>query len=332
MKTVMTVLGEASANDLGRVLMHEHLQCNLLKEYREAGLINQNEVMVEELARFRSAGGKTIVDLSSSELTKGAAPDPLGLYSHFEPSDGDGIASRSVGNIEMLRRLAEDSGVNVIVGVGHYRDPYLDRGWVDSHSVKYIADGIVEDIRSGIGDTGVRPGIIGEVGADKWYISALEERCLRAAAVAARETGLTLSTHAARWPVGVAQLDLLQSEGIDASRVIIGHCDSVHIPEYHLDLAKRGVFVQFDLMHGKLLPEQVAQEAELVMNMVRAGYLNRILLSHDVCLTSHLHWGGGKGYDFILTEFWDALRERGLSDAEIDTILVDNAASALTGM
>src|SRR6478609_5457867 len=110
-----------------------------------------------------------------------------------------------------------------------------------------LADVIVRDIEEGT--DGVRAGIIGEIGCDR-FVSALEERSFRAAARAHRRTGLTITTHAARWPVGTAQLDLLVEEGVDPSRVVIGHCDMVPDHDYHLTLARRGAWVQFDTVQS----------------------------------------------------------------------------------
>ncbi|MBL1102060.1 hypothetical protein [Streptomyces coffeae] len=90
---------------------------------------------------------------------------------------------------------------------------------------------------------GVRVGLIGEVGCDKWYISAAEERSLRAAARAQRATGAAIYTHAAHWPVGPLQLDLLLSEGADPIRIAIGHCDTVTVPDYAFRVAERGAYV-----------------------------------------------------------------------------------------
>jgi phosphotriesterase-related protein len=217
-----------------------------------------------------------------------------------------------------------------VVGTGHYRDPYLDVDWFDRHGIEMIAELLVRDIEQGMAGTGIRAGIIGEIGADKWFVSALEERSFRAAARAQRRTGLAITTHAARWPVGLAQLDIVQSEGVDPRRVIIGHCDSVNLPEYHEKIVARGAFVQFDTIRGRSTYD-IRLRVELVMNLVKHGYVDQILLSHDVCTTSHLSSYGGGGYTVVGTIFREALLEAGLAPEEFDHISIDNPRRALTG-
>ncbi len=199
---IMTVTGPLAPDELGVVLAHEHVFIDLVREYRGSGLLNDEELAREELAALRTAGGRTLVDLTTDEIGR----DPAAL-----------------------RRVSEATGVSIVMGCGHYRDPYLDRNWFDRMAVDAIADEIVRDLTEGVGGTGIRAGIIGEIGADRHYISAAEERSFRAAARAHLRTGVTINTHAARWPVGLAQLRLLAEEGVDPRRVIIGHTDSVPV-------------------------------------------------------------------------------------------------------
>ncbi len=110
------------------------------------------------------------------------------------------------------------------MGTGWYRDPFLDRQYFETHSTDEIAADIVRDIEVGVADTGVRAGVIGEIACDR-VITPAEERSFRAAARAHLRTGATISTHAARWPIGHAQLDILCQEGVDPGRVIIGHSE-----------------------------------------------------------------------------------------------------------
>jgi len=197
--------------------------------------------------------------------------------------------------------------------------------------VDSIADQIVRDITEGVGDTAIRAGIIGEIGADRGYISAAEERSFRAAARAHRRTGLTISTHAARWPVGLAQLALLAEEGVDPRRVIIGHTDSVPIPDYHLALARQGCFLSFDSIGtGSLYDAQRA--VEYTLDLVRAGFAGQLLFSHDVCLRDHLRATGGCGYAYLLTDFLPMLTAAGLEPEEVRSFVTDNPRAALTGL
>jgi phosphotriesterase-related protein len=187
----------------------------------------------------------------------------------------------------------------------------------------------VRDLTEGVGDTGIRAGIIGEIGCDR-HLGALEERVFRAAARAQRTTGVAITTHAARWPVGHAQLDLLEEEGVDPGRVIIGHCDMVPDPEYHLSLAKRGAFVEFDTIQG-IHDWDTQRRIDWIRALVDAGYERQLLLSHDVCLTSDLATYGGPGYAYLLTGFRPRLLEAGFPGTLVDSLLTDNPRRALTG-
>jgi phosphotriesterase-related protein len=192
-----------------------------------------------------------------------------------------------------------------------------------------VADTITRDLEEGVGDTGIRAGIIGEIGCDR-VISAVEERVFRAAARAHRRTHATITTHAARWPVGEAQLDLLAEEGVDPGRVIVGHCDMVPDPAYHRRLAQRGAWVQFDTIQGSR-ERDTARRLDWIRALVDAGLERRVLLSHDVCLTSDLAAYGGPGYAYLLTGFRDRMRQAGFPDTLVTTLLVDNPRKALTG-
>ncbi len=299
----MTVTGPVGPDQLGVVLPHEHVFIDLVAEYRGSGLLNDEHLACQELRALRAAGGGTLVDLTLDEIGR----DPAGL-----------------------RRVSEATGISIVMGCGHYRDPYLDRDWFDRTAVDAIADELVRDITEGVRGTGIRAGIIGEIGADRGFVSAAEERSFRAAARAHLRTGLTISTHAARWPVGIAQLDLLAEEGVDPRRVIVGHTDSVPMPGYHLALVRKGCYVSFDSI-GTGSPYDTARAVDYVLELVRAGFGAQILLSQDVCLRDHLQACGGCGYAYLLTGFLPLLTAAGLDPEQVSSFVTDNPRAALTG-
>ena len=300
--TVMTVLGPVHSDELGTTLPHEHVFIDLVREYRGDGLLNDRALAVAELREYVDAGGRTLVDCTSI----GLARDPLALAS-----------------------VARETGLHIVMGCGYYRDPYLPPE-LDTMSVDAVADTIVRDIEEGADGTGVRAGVIGEIGSDRGHLSALEERSFRAAARAHHRTGLTITTHAARWPVGLPQLDLLAEERVDPRRVVVGHCDMVPDPSYHLEVAGRGAFVELDTVQGESEYETQCRVA-WVRNLAEHGFLDRVLLSQDVCLRSNLRALGGPGYAYVPTVFAERLRAAGFDDSDVRTILVDNPRRALTG-
>lgn len=289
---VMTVRGEVNSHNLGFTLPHEHVFINLVREYRGEGLLNDPALMGNELQRFVSAGGKTIIDCTSDDIGR----DPM-----------------------VLKGYADQYDLNIVMGCGYYRDPYIDTGHFDRHSVDSLADELVRDLTEGVHGTGIRAGIIGEIGSDKKVISSAEERSFRAAGRAHVRTGVPVTTHAARWPIGLDQLALLQAEGVEPDKTVIGHCDMVPLPDYHLAVARSGAFVAFDTIRGET-DYDIDSRVQWVMNLVRAGFLESILISQDVCLRSLLRTTGGPGYTFIQELFIPRLRDAGLNEAEIAQI------------
>ena len=302
MAEVTTVRGPVAPEKLGRTLPHEHLLIDLARVTRNFDhFLHDRSLAVVEASQFRDAGGATIVDLTNRNLGR----DPQGLCF-----------------------IAEQTGLNIIMGSGWYREPYYDPE-VYEKSTNQLADDIVRDILEGVDDTGIRAGIIGEIGSDdRRPISPAEERSFRAAARAQKRTGVTISTHAAFSRVGLEQLDLLMEEGVDPARVIIGHAGHMSDPDYHAALARRGAWVQFDRIRG-MHEWDARRYVELIQEFLDRGFLRQLLLSHDVCMLPHLRAYGGTGYDFLLTDFVERLRGAGLSQREIDTLLIDNPRAAL---
>jgi phosphotriesterase-related protein len=304
MPHVQTVLGPIDPGDLGVTLPHEHTQISLWHiearwDYWQ--LTRDEPLILEELAAFRDAGGDGIVDLTMP----GVGRDPA-----------------------WLAGVARASGLNVVMGCGWYRGAYYPpETLIDRRSVDDLADELVREASEGVGDTGIRPGIIGEIGTDKPWLSALEERVHRAAARAARQTGLALTTHSVLSPVGLAQLAIFEAEGADPSRVVIGHSDSYPHLDHYLAIIERGASIEFDFLGMSFTPAERHGEGrivELLCELLSRGHVEHILLSQDVCHDSQLQRYGGNGYTYLASTFLPRLREAGVSDGEIETMTVAN--------
>lgn len=305
-----TVRGPIDPADLGWTLPHEHTAIALWHvqdrwDYWE--LRRDEEVITDELGLVRVAGGGTVVDLT----LPGVGRDPAWLV-----------------------RLSEVTGLNVVMGTGWYRDAYYPaEALIDRRTVESLAEEIVREAADGVGDTGVKPGIIGEIGTDKPWVSAREERVHRAAARAARRTGLAISTHAVQSTVGLDQLDIFESEGADLTRVVIGHADSHPSLDYYQAIVRRGASVEFDFLGMSFTPLERHGEGrvvEAICELLAAGHVERVLLSQDVCHDSQLRRYGGNGYTYLADSFLPRLREAGVSEDEIRTITVDNPRRLLT--
>lgn len=332
---VESVTGPLSPDQLGVTLPHEHVYINMTLTTPQDGYLNVASEMRAELESFRAAGGSTIIDMTNGELSDYAAP--IGWSDQLrEMQQNPRTGSRSVANVLATKAAAELSGVQVILGTGHYYDKYLDKAWFDRTSTNQIADYLIADLVDEIPGAGVRAGIIGEIASDLSHITATEERSFRAAARASRETGAMISTHAATFPTGLAQLDILTEEGIDPSRVVIGHADTVKSLEYSLELVRRGAFVEYDCLMtcrigGNLIRHQIDRRIDYLRALIDAGYAHRLLLSQDVCQRSHLRTLGGPGYTFLFEEFRALAVEAGIQPDTLDEIHRDNPRRAIFG-
>ncbi|HJW21484.1 MAG TPA: hypothetical protein VJ506_03550 [Candidatus Limnocylindrales bacterium] len=314
MAHAQTVLGPIDPAALGFTLPHEHTAIALWHvpnrwDYWE--LTADEPVITAELARYRDLGGRTLVDVTPAGVGRDAA---------------------------WLVRLARATGLNLVISAGWYRDAYypptLD---VDRRSVDSLADELVAEIEVGLPVAGqaepVRPGIIGEIGTDKPWLTAREERVHRAVARAARRTGLAITTHAVMSPVGLAQLDVFEAEGVDPGRVVIGHADSYPIPEHWLEIVRRGASLELDFLGMSFTPMERHGEpriVDLLLDLLSRGHDDRVLLSQDVCHNQQLRHYEGNGYTYLQETFLPRLRARGVSDAEIERLTVANPRRILT--
>jgi phosphotriesterase-related protein len=220
------------------------------------------------------------------------------------------------------------------MGCGWYRTAYYPpEARIDRRSVDDLADELVAESEHGVGETGIRPGIIGEVGTDKPWLSPAEERVHRAVARASRRTGLAISTHAVLSDVGLAQLRIFEEEGADPGRVVIGHADSYPVLDHYLAIIERGANIEFDFLGMSFTPTERHGEGrvvELLCELLSRGHAGRIFLSQDVCHDSQLTRYEGNGYTYLTETFLPRLRAAGVSDVEIDTMTVGNPRRLLT--
>jgi predicted metal-dependent phosphotriesterase family hydrolase len=171
------------------------------------------------------------------------------------------------------------------------------------------------------------------VRTDKPWVSALEERVHRAAARAARRTGLAVTTHSVLSPIGLEQLRIFEDEGADPTRIVIGHADSYPHIDHYLAIVERGASVEFDFLGMSFTPVERHGESrivDLLCDLLARGHVERVLLSQDVCHDAQLQRYGGNGYAYLARTFLPRLREAGVGDAEIETMTVANPRRLLS--
>ena len=343
---VLTVNGPIDPDDLGTTMMHEHIFINnvilgdefdnpsrhppsaatkldfynrpltidilgsVLMGYRNKdNLILGNEQMaIEELRDYKMQGGNGVVDVTSIGLGR----DPQGL-----------------------RRVANATQIHIIMGSSWYTKNYHPKD-MDERSLESLTQEIVRDVTVGVGDSWIRSGIIGEVGTVGNPLTPNEIKVIRASGRASWLTGAAVSLHTA---AGITEqqktLDLLEAEGTDLGRVIVGHSDSLvkELPVLKR-LLERGVYIEFDLL-GKFdrLGKETAAQVDVsqgIVELIQMGYLDRILLSQNVNRKVDLKAYGRLGYSFILELFIPHLRRLGVTEEQIEMMVVTNPKRVLT--
>lgn len=301
MGSIMTVTGEVPAAEAGAVLMHEHIMCDLYRvSLNSDHLLDDVDLATREIRHLQATPVRTVVDVTSVGLGR---------------------------DLETLRSIASQTNINIVGGSGWYRDPFFPQEVFDKTS-DGLAEVLISEIEDGLQGSGIRPGIIGEIGALRRPMSPAEERVLRAGGFAQLETGVSIYTHAARSTVGIDQARILVRMGVPADRIVIGHSDTVPRREYWSELLDMGVTLGFDTVRPHFPYDLEVRVAALEWLAERSA-LDRVVISNDVCFRSHLRAFDGGGYPFCATEFFDSLRQVGFGDQEFQTIFCDNPVRLL---
>ena len=337
---VLTVVGPVDPEVLGQTIMHEHIfidfqnpvaranisqatdmglhlspvSLNVLSEVRFRRIPNRDNLYltdfgeaIDEVMEFKRHGGQTIVDVTSIGLGR----DP-----------------------HALQQVSQTTGLSIVMGAGWYQKQFHPAD-MDSRTIEELTDVIVRDIVVGAQGTSVRSGIIGEVGINGNPLTANEMKSIRASARASRITGAAISFHVGgRGEEKFTVLEAVAEEGADLRRVIMGHSNSIadDLP-FMKRLLERGVFIQFDTLgrpNGRLGGVDDGKVARGIVELIEAGYADRVLLSQDVCNKIQLKKYGGTGFSYVLENFLPALRDLGVEEEDIHKMMVENPVRALT--
>jgi predicted metal-dependent phosphotriesterase family hydrolase len=295
MPVIQTVSGPIDAAGLGVTYLHEHLLTGPPALVADQDFtMDSREAASTELAFFYAAGGRAIVEMTTRDYGR----DPAGL-----------------------RSLSEQTGVRIIAVTGWQKDK-LCRPWVAERSINDLADEMIRELGEGIEGTGVRAGLI-KAASSFEKITPAEEKIFRAAARAQRETGALISTHTEAGTMGLEQIALLRSEGVDPARMLIGHADRRMDLEYHLAMLGAGATIGYDQV-GKEKYYPDALRVEFLLKLAAAGFAERIALSCDLARRSNWPayggWGG-PGLTFLLWRFVPWLRQRGMPAETIEAML-----------
>ena len=304
--SVMTVRGPIRASDMGLTLSHEHLLASFqpyVEWEKEPARYDVDDVLAvvrPHLARLKELGCRTFVDATAVGLLRDAA---------------------------LLKRVSQESGLHILTNTGAYAaggGQYLPT-YVATASVDALARRWIDEIRNGIEGTGVRPGFI-KLGFNGSSLNDAEQKLIRAAAIAHRETGLTIGAHTGPAVAAFEQLSMLESAGVDPSAWIWIHAHAEPDLSQPLRAAQRGAWISFD----HVSTETIGAHVRMVARMRDEGQLDRVLVSQDAGWyhVGQPHGGSFRPFDTVFTAFIPALRTSGFGDADIDTLFVRNPARA----
>jgi phosphotriesterase-related protein len=305
-RQVQTVTGRVSPADLGTVLMHEHV----LVDFVGADQVSPARYDAEEvfqvafpfLKQARELGCRTLVECT---------PDFLGR----DPA--------------LLKRLSAASGLHILTNTGYYGaagGKFLP-AHARTETAEQLAARWIKEARDGIGGTGIRPGFI-KIGVDGAPLPEVNRKLVRAGALTHKATGLRIHQHTGSGAAALEALDLLKAEGVAAGAFVWVHAQSERDPAIHREAARRGAWVEFD----GIAPDSVDRHVELVLGMKKAGFLNRVLISHDAGWYNVGEPKGGRfrPFDTLFTVFLPALRKAGGTPEDERRLLVLNPRAVLT--
>jgi phosphotriesterase-related protein len=236
---------------------------------------------------------------------------------------------------EALARIARATGLNVIMGTAYYVDiahPKEMEDWTQEQ----IATEFITEITTGVEGTGIRAGIIGEIGCS-WPLTKNELKVLHAAAVAQQKTGAALMIHPGPNDDSILEItDILHNAGADLSRTVIAHVSQrLRDHKNRVRVAELGCYIEYDFFgrdgfYSLAAPwVSDAQCIDEIRKLISEGYEKQILISHDVGWKIQLTRYGGFGYGYILRYVVPWMRREGISEKQIHSMLVENPRKIL---
>lgn len=307
MATVQGVLGPIETAELGFTLMHEHIMiANWSMRQSFGDWVDSEQVIAfasEELVRAKQVGVSTVCDLTPINIGR---------------------------DIHVIHETAARAEMNVIASTGFY---YHEEPWLHAWPPEKLVEWLIRDIEDGIQGTGIKAGLI-KCATNEAGVTEFNAKLLRASAQLHRATGVPISTHSdVGCESGLGQQDVFESEGVDLSRVVIGHCGDSQDIAYLTKILERGSFIGMDRFGlDMILPTE--QRVRVIAELCRNGWAGQIVLSHDACCHIDFFPGVDPAAAAAMLPNWNfrhvpndvvpALRKNGVSEEQIRTLTVDN--------
>ncbi|XP_071960430.1 N-acetyltaurine hydrolase-like [Antedon mediterranea] len=344
---IQTVLGPIDPSTLGPTLTHEHLHmtygcCYVDPRAEDREMIdepivmknlsfinhfpyankanldlhNDKDAILEELELFKKKGGSCIVEVS-----------PVGIGR----------------DVQVLADYSKKTGVQIVSGAGYYLACSMPSE-LDSIKEEEIVETLKYELTEGADGTNIQCGVIGEVGCS-WPLHPNEKKSLRAAGIAQSELGCPVIIHPGRSEgkpemAPTEHLRVFQEAGGVASHTVMSHLDRCcQTMETVLEFAELGSYLEYDFFGNECSYYQTvpsidfisdAQRINLIRGLVDEGYADKIVIAHDVHTRHRLMKYGGHGYSHILENAVPKMLIKGISQEDIDKILIHNPRSWLT--
>jgi phosphotriesterase-related protein len=303
MGKVDTVLGEIDSSKLGLTYIHEHIltlppiwRIQLDPDY----VLDSNEKILEELRLFHMAGGRTILDATAIDYGR---------------------------NVRGVLEIAEKADVHILMVTGFNRGDYK-KEILEGKSVVEIEEMMLGDIEEGIDGTSVKASVV-KIGTSYNFIRPEEEKVTRAAAHLQKRLGVPVMTHTTMGTMAIEQLDILEEEGANLSKVAISHMDQNLDLRLHEQIVKRGASLIYD-GPSKIKYAPDSKRIELLSQLITKGYRKNVMISGDMGRRSYLKaYGGGPGFEFLIKKFIPRLMEEGWDKGLIEQIFIANPANYL---
>jgi phosphotriesterase-related protein len=315
MATVETVNGRIDVEDLGRTLIHEHF-------------FSSDEAITAQWPHVREREREFELAVESAQAVLGH-----GIATVVEPT-----AMLLGRDVSASKRLADETGLQLIACTGIYTYDHLPQ-FLLNRSEDYIADLFVHDIEQGIQGTDIKGAFV-KCAADEPGVNERVEKVHRAAARAALRTGVPVMAHSRPASgTGPRQVEIFLEEGLQPDRIQIAHTGDTDDLDYIEGLLDKGVWIGMD-RYGIDLFLPTPKRNATVLELLNRGYAERMFLSQDfdIPIANGLDWyppevieqlqAAGAATDWSMTFLFESviptLKEEGMTDAQLDTMMVEN--------
>lgn len=283
----------------GITYMHEHTTIDLsrLKNIDDTDL-NCFDETVSEYKKLYIKGVRNIVDVTNMDMRR---------------------------NPEYVQKVADLSGINVVQATGFYQDKFLPE-FVTDATIDDLTKFMVKEIEHGIADTAIKAQIIGEIGTSKNTMTERERKVFTASVIAQKQTNVPITTHTTLGTYGHEQVAFFKEHDANLEKIVIGHVDLTGNVDYILHMLDQGVYVEFDTV-GKENYQPDLLRAQMLKEIEKRGYDDKVFLSMDITRKSNLEYKGGIGYSYLLDKFVPMALENGVSEQFIQKMLRYNPQS-----